>query len=717
MKQIIVKSGKTLIEEVPKPVISDGNVLVKVACSCISQGTELAGIKSSGKSTTQKIIEAVKTQPEKIKKGIDFVKKEGLLKTAEKIKGDKVLPIGYSISGVVEEIGKGIINIKKGDRVACAGAGIANHAEYVVVPRNLVMKIPDSLDLKLASTVTLGGIAMQGVRRGNFQIGEYVAVIGLGILGQLSVQLLKASGCRVIAIDIDDRRCKIAKEHGAEKIYNSLHYQKIEDEIIRYTNGYGVDGVIFTAATNDPSVISSAFKMCKRKGRVILVGVAGNKIDRNDLYQKELDFLISTSYGPGRYDDNYELKGIDYPYAYVRWTENRNMEEYLRLLSEGKIVISDLIEKIYPVSEGDKAYEELQSLPEKPIIALFEYPNNKENVSNKIELKPFVKINKNIINVAIIGAGGFAKGMHLPNLKKLKDKYNIYAICDINSLNAKETAKKFGANVATTDYDDILQDKNVDMVMICTRHNLHADYLLKALEASKNVFVEKPLCITQQELDQIMNFYNSRPKTPDSRPPLLMVGFNRRFSPAAVRVKELIRDRQNPIIVNYRVNAGYIPLNNWVHGEEGGGRIIGEACHMFDLFNFFTESEVESIDVNAISPKTEHVSAGDNFVATLKYTDGSVCTLIYTALGAAEVPKEYIEIYCDGKTLAIDDFKELNTYGARDKGWKGVQDKGHLRELEEFGRCILEGGPWPISLNDLVRATQTSFLIDREVRG
>lgn len=707
MYQIVVKSGKTLIEEVPKPIVSDGNVLVKVVCSCISQGTELAGIKSSGKSTTQKIIEAVKTQPEKIKKGIDLVKKEGLLKTAEKIKGDadKSAPIGYSVSGIVENIGDGISEIKIGDRVACAGAGIANHAEYVVVPRNLVMKVPNNLDLKLASTVTLGGIAMQGVRRGNFQIGEYVAVIGLGILGQLSVQLLKASGCRVIAIDIDDRRCKIAEKHGAEKIYNSIQYQKIEDEIIKYTNGYGVDGVIFTAATDNPEVISSAFKMCKRKGRVILEGVAGDKIKRNDLYTKELDFLISTSYGPGRYDENYEQKGIDYPYAYVRWTENRNMEEYLRLLSEGKIVIYDMIDKIYPISEGEKAYEELQSLPDKPIIALFEYPEV-QNVdeSTKIELKPLLKLDKKIINVAIIGAGGFAKGMHLPNLQKLKNMYSIYAICDINSLNAKETAIKYGANMATTDYEEILKDKNVDMVMICTRHNLHAEYSVKALKAGKAVFCEKPAAINRSELDTLL-------KTIQETKRPYMVGFNRRFSPFAREIKRHIINRINPMIISYRMNAGYIPLDHWVH--EDGGRIIGEGCHIIDLFNYFTESEIISVSVEKITPTTKTISSEDNLSVTLKYKDGSVANLIYTAIGSTKFPKENLELYCDNSVYVMRDYLELEIYSGKFlKRDLKQPDKGHLQELIEFHDTIVgKNYKLPIELNDIIQTTSVTFLI------
>jgi len=710
MQQIIVKNGKTLIEKIPQPVVSDGTILVRVIYSCISQGTEISGIKSSGKRKTEKIISVIKEKPQAIQKAIDAFKDEGFASLLKKYKAvtktdDIARPIGYSLSGIVEEVGNEIKDLKKGDRVACAGAGIANHAEYVVVPRNLVMKVPDSLNLKLASTVALGGIAMQGVRRGNFKIGEYVAVIGLGFLGQLTVQMLNASGCRVIAVDIDDRRCRIAQEHGAEKIYNSLQHQRIEDDIIKYTNGYGVDGVIFTAATDNPEVISSAFKMCKRKGRVVLVGVAGDKINRNDLYTKELDFLISTSYGPGRYDETYEQKGVDYPYAYVRWTENRNMEEYLRLLSKGKIVIDDMIDKIYPISKGEKAYEELQNLTEKPIIALFEYPEVQNiDKSTKIELKPLLKLDKKIINVAIIGAGGFAKGMHLPNLLKLKNMYNIYAICDINSLNAMETAKKFRANVVTTDYDDILKDKNIDMVMICTRHNLHAKYSVKALKAGKAVFCEKPMAINQIELDELVDTIK------ESRLPY-MVGFNRRFSPFAKEIKRHIISRINPMIISYRMNAGYIPLDHWVH--EDGGRIIGEACHIIDLFNYFTESEIISVSVEKLTPTTKAVSSKDNLSVTLKYKDGSVANLIYTALGSTKYPKENLELYCDNSVYVIRDYLELEIYsGKLSKTVLKQQDKGHLQELIEFYDTLIgKNENLPIDLYDIEQTTKATFIV------
>lgn len=718
MKQVLVKRGRVQIEDVPAPLLNDNHILVEVAYSLISTGTEVTGVKRSGESLAKKAIQ----QPENVKKVLNILKEKGIKKTLTLVKSKVggASPTGYSCSGVVIQVGKGVKGIKPGDRVACAGAGKANHAEIVLIPKNLVTKIPDGCDLQDAASVTLGSIAMQGVRRADPKLGEIAAIIGLGLLGQITNQLLKSAGCRTIGLDLQESRVELAKELGLDWGFVSSEVD-VEQAMLALTGGHGVDSTIITAsAPGNDAIVQQAMEITRKKGRVIVVGDVGLGLKRAPFYEKELDLLISTSYGPGRYDETYEGKGLDYPYAYVRWTEQRNMEEYLELIAEGKLNFSQLVDKIHPIEEASQAYQALQEEGKRPLAVLLDYHVGDAGIAQKSKTRIQVlgatpKKKTGFINVAVIGAGGFAKSVHLPNLQRLSDLYSIRAIVSATGSNAKETAKQFGATYCSTDYHDVLDDDDVDVVMICTRHNLHADYLLKALKASKNVFVEKPLCVTQEELDQISGFYDSRLKTPDSRLPLLMVGFNRRFSPAAVRVKGLIEGRQNPIIVNYRVNAGYIPPDHWVHGEEGGGRIIGEACHMFDLFNFFTSSEVESIDVNAISPATEHISSSDNFVTTIKYSDGSICSLTYTALGSGDVGKEYIEVYCDGKTMIIDDFKELKIYGARHKGWKGAQDKGHVSELEELARTIRESGALPISLDELIRATEISLLVDKEI--
>jgi predicted dehydrogenase/threonine dehydrogenase-like Zn-dependent dehydrogenase len=722
MKQVLIRKGSVQVENIPTPLLDDNHILIEVAYSLISTGTEVTGVKRSGQSLASKAIH----DPEKLTKLLNTLKQKGIKKTLALVKSKvgKVggaSPTGYSCSGIVIQVGKGVEGIKSGDPVACAGAGKANHAEIVLVPKNLVVKVPDNCSLKDAASVTLGSIAMQGVRRADPNLGETVAIIGLGLLGQITNQLLKNAGCRTIGFDLQKSRVALAKDLDLDWGLVSTMVD-IQKEILTLTGGHGVDATIITASAPDnDAIVQQAMEITRKKGKVVVVGAVGLGLNRSPFYEKELDLLISTSYGPGRYDSNYEEKGLDYPYSYIRWTEQRNMQEYLKLIAEGKLNFSRLVSKIYPIDEAPQAYQALQEGSERPLAVLLDYhlsdTDTAQELVTRIEMPSITKKKSGLISVAVIGAGSFAKSVHLPNLQKLSNLYSIRAIVSATGSNAKETARQFNAAYASTHYQDVLADGDIDTVMISTRHHLHADYVLKALNAGKNVFVEKPLCVTQQELHQIIDSYDSRLKTADSRPPLLMVGFNRRFSPAAVRAKELIKDRQNPIVVNYRVNAGYIPLDHWVHGEEGGGRILGEACHMFDLFNYFTASEVESIDVSAISPKTEHVSSTDNFVTTLKYTDGSVCSLTYTALGTPELAKEYIEIYCDGKIMLIDDFKELKIYGARRKGWKGTQDKGHLSELEGFARTIREGGKWPITLGDLIQATKTSFIVDEGTQG
>jgi len=707
MKQVLVKRGRVQIEDVPAPLLNNNHILVEVAYSLISTGTEVTGAKRSGESLAKKAIQ----QPENVKKVLNILKEKGIKRTLALMESKigAASPVGYSCSGVVIQVGKGVEEMKPGDRVACAGAGKANHAEIVLVPKNLVVKVPNSCSLKDAASVTLGSIALQGVRRADPNLGEMVAIIGLGLLGQITNQLLKSAGCRTIGFEIQKSRVELAKELGLDYGFMSSEVE-VQKEVFNLTSGHGVDSAIITAsAPGNDAIVQQAMEITRKKGKVVVVGDVGLDVKRAPFYEKELDLLISTSYGPGRYDSSYEEKGLDYPYAYIRWTEQRNMQEYLTLITEGKLNFTCLVNKIHPIEEAQQAYRALQE-EDHPLAVLLDYHLNEvdtgKKLLTKVQASTIVKKKTGLINVAVIGAGSFAKSVHLPNLQKLSKLYSIRAIVSATGSNAKETARQFGAAYCSTDCHDVLDDDDVDMAMICTRHNLHAKIAIEAAKAGKAVFVEKPMALNQEELDELVKVLK------ETEVPLL-VGFNRRFSPTAIRVKKLIQDRQNPIIVNYRVNAGYIPLDHWVHTDEGGGRIIGEACHMFDVFNFFTQSEVESIDVSAISPKTEHISARDNFIATLKYSDGSICSLTYTALGTREVGKEYIEVYCDNKTMIIDDFKGLKIYGVRQKGWRGAQDKGHMRELEEFAHSIREGDVWPISLDELIRATVISFAVEQ----
>ena len=690
MIQAIVKKGKVIGEDVPLPSVSEGSALIKVMYSCISAGTEVSIVHASEKSVIKKAFE----QPAKVKKALRMIETEGISRTIEKIRGklESGSVIGYSLSGIVLAIGNGIKDLKIGDRVACAGSGLANHAEYVDVPQNLIVKLPRDLGFREASTVALGSIAMQSVRRANLTFGEYVVIFGLGVIGQIALQIAKHAGGRVIGIDFDENRLRVGKENGAAFVLNPKD-SDIVKQVVHFTDGLGADKVIFAAATNSSEPLHQAFRMTRKKGKVVLVGVSGMEIKREDLYQKELDFLISTSYGPGRYDDEYEMRGLDYPYAYVRWTENRNMQEYLREVAEETVSLKNLIEKVYPIEKAGEAYEELQK-PSSPLMILLEYrqdlPENLRTLFQK-ESKICISYNsvkkKGMVNVAIVGAGAFATSVHLPNLERLKGTFGIHAIMGKMPYKTKTVAQKYHAHYATCNIDDILNDQDIDIVLIATRHHLHGEYVLRALQAGKNVFVEKPLCIKEEELDAIKSFYNSRLTTHDSRLPLLMVGFNRRFSKYAQEAKRHTDKRINPLFMHYRVNAGYIPLDQWVHGEEGGGRIIGEACHFIDLFTFFTECKVKEIYTSTLTPKTQSLSSDDNRAVVLNYEDGSVATLEYLATGSKEFPKEYFEVHFDEKTIVIDDYKSIKGYGVKIDEMKGdIPEKGHLREWKVLYR-------------------------------
>ncbi len=560
--------------------------------------------------------------------------------------------------------------------------------------------------------MTLGAIALQGVRRATPTLGESFVVIGLGILGQLTVQMLKANGCRVIGVDLDKSRIELALEMGMD-IGVHPEQQNDNDQVIRITGGIGADAVIVTAATPSDEVISTAFNMCRKKGRVVLVGDVGLNLNREDFYAKELDFFISTSYGPGRYDHRYEEQGLDYPVSYVRWTENRNMEEYLRLVAEGKINVQRLIAQTYALEQAPQAYELLKEPTDKPLMVLLAYPQEID-LNNLIPNPKSTVAGKNKLRTAIIGAGGFAKGMHLPNLQTLSADYHIQAIVSRTGHNANTVAKQFKANYASTDYQQVLSDDEVDVVLITTRHHLHTEMTLQALKAGKHVLVEKPLAIKQDELNEIVSFYKESPECASQ----LLTGFNRRFSPCAERIKQLVNNRSNPMIINYRMNAGYIALDHWVHTNEGGGRNIGEACHIYDLFTFLTGSKVVDISAHAMTPRTHYYSQNDNFVATMSFEDGSVATLTYTALGSTEHPKEQMEIYLDGMVLSMDDYQKLDIVGVKENGIQSQTiEKGQKQELEQFVESIKQGGEWLIPLWQQVQAMEIAFKVDSFIKN
>jgi predicted dehydrogenase/threonine dehydrogenase-like Zn-dependent dehydrogenase len=707
MKQVLVRGGGVVVEEVPAPELGPRSLLVRVHYSCVSVGTEMTGVQLSGMPLYRRALK----QPHHARRALEIAKDQGFVRTYKRISGQLAsgTPTGYSASGEVIALGDDVTGFAVGDRVACAGAGIANHAEVIAVPVNLAARVPDRLALDDASTVTLGAIALQGVRRAEPTLGETIAVVGLGVLGQLTVQLLHAHGARVIGSDLDASRSEQARASGASWIVGED--DSLPDVARKATDGFGVDAVVITAATSSSAVVSDAFQACRRRGRVVVVGDVGLDLKRHDMYEKELELRMSTSYGPGRYDAVYEDEGHDYPYGYVRWTEGRNMEEYLRLLAEERVALGHLPSERYPVADATTAYEALKREGPKPTLVVLEYPQDEAAPVRTVQIgTPRPATNKRI-RVALVGAGSFAEGTHVPNLAKLDSDFELRAVMSRTGSTAKAIGSRNGAAYATTDLDQVLGDPEIDLVLISTRHDLHAPLALRALDAGKHVFVEKPLALTPAELGDLETFYATATDAP-----VLMTGFNRRFSPAVQALRERLAGRTAPIVADYRMNAGYIPLDHWVHGPEGGGRNIGEACHVYDVFDALTGAAVKTVHASAIAPSAR-LAANDNFTATIAYDDGSLCTLTYTALGAKEHPKERLEVYADGVVLTLDDYRLLSASGRKTPVWSSrTIDKGHRQELRALADCLLRSGPWPISLEEQLRATRISFDVETQIR-
>ena len=704
MKQVVFKTGRALCVEVPEPQVQPGCLLVEVRASCISPGTEVSGLVSSGRSLWQKARE----NPEKLRRALDRMKTEGVFSVLHKAQAgqEKEGVCGYSAAGVVLAVGSGISGFAVGMHVAVAGAGYANHAERVCVPVNLAMAIPEGVPFAEASTCALGGIALQGIRRAEPTLGEYIVVVGCGALGLLTVQMLKAAGCRVIAVDLDPARLALAGELGAELALNPAQDDAVS-KVVHFCQGHGADKVIITAATASNGPLSEAFQMCRRKGRVVLVGVVGPEFKREDMYPKELDFVISTSYGPGRYDEQYERLGHDYPYGYVRWTEKRNMEAYLHMIAAGSVRLDRILTDRFPVEEAPLAYDAFAS-EQKPLLVALTYAGEPSVAVVPDTLAASLPVRwkmpaSGVLRVGLVGAGAFVRGMHLPNLRSLPDRYRICAVCDQNGMAARSVAGSVEGCRAVAGYDELLAS-GIDLVLIGTRHNSHADLTVRALQAGKAVFVEKPMCITAAEFARVTAALAATDAP-------YMVGYNRRFAPAIQQIRSRTDRRVNPMMVRYLMNAGYIPYESWVHTEEGGGRMIGEACHIFDLFRSLTNAPVETISVEGLRPRTASVRASDNAVITGKYADGSVCTLMYTAVGSSKAPKERLEVCVDEQMFVLNDYLRLDGYGVA-CAWESRQpDKGHCTELEFFSRQVQAGVRFPIPLEEMTE----SWRISRQV--
>lgn len=701
MKQLIqnFKTGRLYVDEVPKPSISEGMVLVENKFSLISSGTEKGTVKVAQASLLGK----AKQRPDLVAQVLQNIKKEGLSATFNKVrtKLDSLKALGYSTSGTVLASLDTNGHFQSGDRVACAGQDYASHAEIVAIPQNLIVKIPDNVSFEEAAFTTLGAIALQGVRQAGPKLGEKVCVIGLGLLGQITGQLLKANGCDVFGIDLSDRLVKLANEISVTKALNRNDPNLLSACDI-FTNGHGFDSIIITAAapTNDPIILST--ELCRKKGKIVVVGAVKMDVPRDPhFYRKELDLRISCSYGPGRYDVNYEETGNDYPFAYVRWTENRNMEAFLQMVSKGLVNIKPLITQTFEIEQAEEAYEiVLGKNPQPHIGILLKYYENAEKKSTFTQIKnqPHKEL-----NVGFIGAGSFAQSYLIPNVKAFGA--SLDTVVTSKGITSKNVGEKFGFNICSADPKDVIGKREINTVFIATPHSSHAELVIESLKAEKNVFVEKPLAISEEELQKVI-----KAKASNNFP--LMVGFNRRFAPVCAEIKREFGKTEEPFVINIRVNAGFIPKDHWTQIPEiGAGRIIGEMCHFIDLMQFFTNSDPVKVYADCIQTHNDKMKSDDNIAIVIKFKNGSVGNLIYVANGDKALPKEHIEIFSAGKTGVINDFRDGIFFNNSKSKTLKFSGKGHKQEINAFLNALNNGEDAPITFRSICLTTLTTFKI------
>ena len=692
MYQIIqsFKTGETLLENIPAPEVKKGQVLIQTTRSLVSLGTERMLVEF-GKSN---LISKARQQPDKVKQVLDKIKTEGLLPTLEAVfnKLEQPLPLGYCNVGKVIAVGEGVSEFQVGDRVASNGA----HAEVVCVPKNLVAHIPSNVSDEEAAFTVIGSIGLQGIRLLNPTFGETIVVVGMGLIGLLTAQMLKANGCQVIGVDIDQSKLDLAKSWGIVP-FNPKTDGDVVKFVENFTQNIGCDGVIITASAKADEIISQAARMSRKRGRIILVGVVGLNISRAEFYEKELTFQVSCSYGPGRYDENYEQKGQDYPLAFVRWTEKRNFEAILNAIASGSLKVKEMITEVVALENYQQIYGSIGST--KSIASLLKYKEEQVHFDNKVGITPFVKAAEKA-NIGIIGAGNFTKMTMLPILKKTSA--NLYSIASAGGVTGTALAKKYNFNFSTTNYQSILKDENVDLVIVTTRHNNHADLVVECLQNNKNVFVEKPLAITPQQLEKVEKAYQE-----NGYKNAIHVGFNRRFSPHAQKLKAVLGNTPMNIIAT--MNAGNIPANVWVHDMQvGGGRIIGEACHFIDLITYLTGSKVKAVCMNAMGVNPQENT--DNATILLRYENGSTGVINYFANGSKSYEKERIEVYSQERTAIINNFRKLEVFGFKNlKSFKTGLDKGHKTQFENLINTTISGGKPLISFDEIVNTTKASF--------
>jgi predicted dehydrogenase/threonine dehydrogenase-like Zn-dependent dehydrogenase len=708
MKQVLqnLSTGETAIVDVPVPQLRSRHVLVRSSCSLLSPGTERMLVEFGRAGWVDK----ARKQPDKLLQVFEKARTDGVLPTLDAVRGkiDQPLPLGYCNVGTVEAVGAGVSEFDVDDRVVSNGA----HAELVLSPANLCARIPDTVSDIDASFVPLGAIALQGIRLAAPTLGECFVVTGLGIIGLLTVQLLRAQGCRVLALDTDGGKVELARAFGAESVMLAEGDDPVASAM-SFSRGRGVDGVLLTLATNCSKPVSDAAKMCRKRGRVVLIGVAGLKLKRADFYEKELSFQVSCSYGPGRYDADYEGKGRDYPLGHVRWTAQRNFEAVLDMLASGAVHMDRLITHRVAFNRAEDAYELLSSGREPYLGIVLEYERNRDRTST-VALKAVAhKTAEPAQNprISVIGAGNYAARVLAPNL--VAAGASMRMIASLGGVSATHYGRKFGFEAATTDPSMLLKDEQTDAVVVATRHDSHAGYARSALEASKHVFVEKPLALTLAQLDEICETYNAIGSS------ILMVGFNRRFAPHTRKVRELLAQTPAPKSFIITVNAGAIPLDHWTQrSDEGGGRIVGEACHFIDLMRHLAGHPIRDFTATRMSPPSEAGRNDDKASITLTFTDGSFGTIHYLANGSRSFPKERVEVFCDGRILQIDNFRRLRAWGwkrfMRMNLWR--QDKGQRACAGAFVAAVKKGGPAPIPSEELFEVSRIAIEVADALR-
>ena len=715
MKQLLqqVSGGEIEVVDVPAPKLLPGCVLVRTAASLVSVGTERASSEFARKNLLQK----ARMRPDLVREVWNKVRRDGVVSALAAVRSrmDQPSAPGYSSAGTVVAVGEGVTDIRPGDRVACAGAGHAVHAQFACIPRLLLARIPADSEVSFdhAAATTVGAVALHGVRTADVKLGDIVGVIGLGLLGQLTVQILKAAGCRVVGMDIDSARVNLALRLGADSGGDSS--TAFFDACMQQSAGRGMDAVLITAQTTSSDPVNLSAEVARDRAVIVAVGKVGMALERRPFYEKELDFRVSRSYGPGRYDAAYEQKGVDYPIGYVRWTETRNMEAFLHLLADGKVDVGTLITHRFPIDQAQSAYDLIAGKSQQPFLGvLITYPERAEEtrlVTASRDAGATTVSGTKSVAIGLLGAGNFATSTLLPAIKRVGGT-TLVGVCAANGSHSHHTAKKFGFSCAATDEESLINDAAINTIVVATRHQLHARQVLAALKSGKHVFCEKPLCLNEDELRDIVQLHQHQQSVGKQ---LLMVGFNRRFAPLALRLKSFLRGIHEPLALHYRVNAGFTPADHWLNDpEQGGGRVIGEVCHFVDFLTFLVGVAPNEVQAHSLANPGKY--SNDNVICSLRFADGSQGTISYLANGDKSYSKERVEVFGGGAVAVLEDFRRLDLVrGSQKQVFRSFlrQDKGHGGEWEAFIAALRTGGDSPISLAEIVTTMLATFALEK----